>query len=132
MARKAVVDAVEAYLAANWSACPVIGPNGAGTTPEDGAPYIVAQYPVAGTVRMVHQPYYREHGSIRFVIHVGRGAGIDQALAWADDLAALFRFKAFGGVRTQTPSSPMFDDEQSDGNYFWCALIVPYRYDWRD
>lgn len=49
MASKAVVDAVEARLAANWSATPIIGINLKGEPPADGSPFLTVQYPVSNS-----------------------------------------------------------------------------------
>jgi hypothetical protein len=51
MAHKAVEDAVDAYLAAHWSTCPIFTENSEGSTPVDGSPFIIVQYPVANTER---------------------------------------------------------------------------------
>jgi hypothetical protein len=97
MALKAVVDAVEARLAANWTLCPVIGANGQGETPDDGSAFLTVQYPVANasqtTIGAPGSNVFREEGAIRFVLNVPRGAGLATGLTWADTLAGLFRSK---------------------------------------
>jgi hypothetical protein len=133
MARKSVVDAVEAYLADNWDACPVIGMNEGAETPELGTAFIIVQFPVVTTSRFaINEGYYREEGAIRLVIQTERGSGTDTPLQYADELAALFRYKSIGGVKTQTPSSPRLDDSNDQGAYFATSLVIPYTFDFTD
>lgn len=133
MALKLVVDAVAARLAAQWTACPVVGINIQGRAPKDGSLYVVVQYPVASSdVISTGTPganVHRETGVIRFVVNAERGDGVSAGLTIADDLASLFRSKVFGGVRTFAPSSPVIDDRNDDGNYFVLSFAVPYEAD---
>jgi hypothetical protein len=133
MARKAVVDAVEARLATLWNGPRVVGLNTFGEAPEDGSAFVVVQYPVANeeqiTVGAPGNNIFREEGAIRFVINAVRGSGQTQALLWADELAALFRAKEFDGVRTFAPDSPAIDDRNDEGNYYSLAIVVPYWHD---
>ena len=131
MARKAVVDAVEARLTALWTECPVIGMNTVGEPPADGSDYLLVQYPVADDERIaVNQGLYRETGGIRFVLHMQRGFGIAAALARSEALTALFRDQSFGGVITQTPSSAFLDNSNEDGNYLVLSLVVPFTHNY--
>lgn len=132
MAQKAVVDAVSARLAAQWSACPVYGSNVQGEVPLDGSPFLLTQYPVANVQRTTHSRTYREEGAIRLVISVERGSGIAQALAWGDQLATLFRGQTFGGVECKAPTSPLVHDDNDDGLYFRTSVVVPYWFSFRD
>lgn len=133
MAHKAVVDAVAAYLAAQWTLCPVLGLNGQGEPPPDGAPYLMVQYPVATVARLaLGTPCYREEGGIRFVLHLPRGEGLERVLAWADTLAALFRYQTFDGVETQAPTPPFLDDGNDNGLYFVASVVAPYAFTFTD
>jgi len=133
MARKAVVDAVEARLAAHWTRCPVIGINLQGEPPHDASPYLVVQYPIAETARVsLGTAYYREEGAIRFVLHVRRNRGLAEGLSWADELAALFRYQKFDGVECQAPTSPFIDDSNDEGAYFLLSVVAPYTHTFRD
>jgi hypothetical protein len=133
MAAKAVVDAVEARLAANWSACPVVGLFG--VRPDDGASFVTTQYPVANaeaiTIGAPGNNVHREAGAIRFVLSVSRQLAdpVAQGLQWADDLGTLFRSKVFGGIETFSPGSPAIDDRTDDGIYLVMSFVVPYRFD---
>lgn len=133
MAKKAVVDAVEARLQERFSACPVFGINLQGETPEDGSTFVQVQYPVANTTTMdLAGTYYREEGAIRIIVNAQRGAETAAGLTLADDLAALFRNKKFGGVQTFAPSSPVIDDRNEEGMYFALSFAVPYQFDFTD
>lgn len=133
MAKKVVVDAVEARLQERFSACPVFGINLQGETPEDGSTFVQVQYPVANTTTMdLAGTYYREEGAIRIIVNAQRGAETAAGLTLADDLAALFRNKKFGGVQTFAPSSPVIDDRNEEGMYFALSFAVPYQFDFTD
>ena len=133
MALKLVVDAVEARLAAAWDRCPVYGVNLQGDTPDDAGPFLQVSYPVANgeqlTVGAPGANVYRETGAFRITVNAERGAGLSEGLAWAEELAALFRGKEFGGVQTFAPSSPAIDDRNDQGNYYTLSIAVPYQAD---
>ncbi|MDV2987009.1 UNVERIFIED_CONTAM: phage tail terminator-like protein [Methylobacteriaceae bacterium AG10] len=133
MPLKLVVDAVEARLTEGWTKCPVVGINLTGNTPKDGSPFVQVSYPVANgeqlTVGAPGQNVYRETGAFRLVVNARRGRGVADGLAWADELAALFRGKEFGGIQTFAPSSPVIDDRNDEGNYFALSFAVPYQAD---
>lgn len=133
MAKKAVVDAVEARLKDRFSACPVFGINLQGETPEDGTTFVQVQYPVANTTTMdLASTYYREEGAIRLIVQAQRGAETAAGLTLADELAGLFRNKRFDGVQTFAPSSPVIDDRNEEGMYFALGFVIPYQFDFTD
>ncbi|GEP12821.1 phage tail terminator-like protein [Methylobacterium gnaphalii] len=133
MPLKLVVDAVESRLADNWDKCPVYGVNLQGDTPDDAGPFLQVSYPVANgeqlTVGAPGQNVYRETGAFRITVNAERGGGIAEGLAWADELAALFRGKEFGGVQTFAPSSPAIDDRNDQGNYYALSIAIEYQAD---
>ncbi|MDR7036112.1 hypothetical protein J2X36_000848 [Methylobacterium sp. BE186] len=133
MPLKLVVDAVEARLADGWDKCPIYGINKQGETPKGGDPFVQVSYPVANgeqlTVGAPGENIWRETGTFRLVINSRRGRGVIEGLTWADELAALFRGKDFGGVQTFAPSSPVIDDRNEEGMYFVLSLSVPYQAD---
>lgn len=137
MAKLAVVTAVEARLAAAWTLCPIIGGLSDDDRPAstDGTvtPFIAIQYPVANAEQLTlgapGANFWREEGAFRIVIHVARGAGAT-GLAWADEVAALYRGKNFDGVQTFAPSSPAIDDRNDDGLYLRLSFAVPYWHDY--
>ena len=130
MARLAVVNAVKARLGATWNGLPVIAPNDAmSETPADGSAFIALEFPVSNTERLpVNQRRYQEEGGFRIVINGERGAGVDDILTLADQVAALFCDQSFDGVRTQAPTSPRIDDGNDEGNYFRVVVAVPYTF----
>lgn len=132
MARKTVVDAVEARLASLWTHCPVVGVNdGKGEPPADASPFLVVQFPAANDERVtINQGFYREEGGFRFVLHTERGLGKDEALTWIEELAVMFRDQKFGGVITQVPSAPLLDDNNDRGNFFVTSIAVPFTYNY--
>ncbi|HJE24919.1 MAG TPA: DUF4128 domain-containing protein [Methylorubrum populi] len=133
MPLKIVVDAVEARLSANWKKCPVVGINLTGDVPNGPEPFVQVSYPVANgeqlTVGAPGENVYRETGAFRLVVNARRGKGVAEGLAWADELAALFRGQEFDGVQTFAPSSPAIDDRNDEGKYFVLSIAVPYQAD---
>ncbi|KAB7783480.1 phage tail terminator-like protein [Methylorubrum populi] len=133
MPLKLVVDAVEARMAANWTRCPVEGINLTGNVPKGPEPFVQVSYPVSNgeqlTIGAPGENVYRETGAFRLVVNARRGRGVADGLAWADELAALFRGKEFGGIQTFAPSSPVIDDRNDDGKYFVLSIAVPYQAD---
>ncbi len=134
MARQAVVDTVESYLAANWSAVPVFGENVEGATPTNGSPFILVQYPFMTSQQIsIGAPgsnLWRDEGAFRIVIHVERGKGTKQGRQWADQLADLFRGKDLTVIQTSAPSAPVTDDRNDAGSYWKLSFAVPYRHDY--
>ena len=133
MARKAVVDAVEARLAANWLTTPIIGLNTAqGDAPSDGSAFIRVEYPVADDRQLTFgapgDNWWREEGAFRIIINAERASGVATGLAWAETLAALFLGKDFG-VQTFAPGSPAIDERNDQGNYYQLSFAVPYQFD---
>jgi hypothetical protein len=134
MALAAVVNAVSARLGATWSGLKVQGPNTIEDAPDDGSPFLALQFLVANTEQISFgapgSNIWREEGVFRIVVNAARDqAGAAQALAWADDIAALFRGKQFGGVVTFAPSAGPLDDRNDNGNFFQLSVAVPYQFD---
>jgi Bacteriophage related domain of unknown function len=125
---KAVADAVEARLAANWTATVIIAYDTMANPPDLDA-FLVHHYPVVNSVKPVLSRVYWEEGGIRFVLNVRRGIGVAQALAWCDELSALFRGVKFSGVECFEPSGPPLDDNSEEGDWISYPVIVPYRFE---
>lgn len=134
MARQAVCDAVETYLAANWSKATIFGENVEGSTPEDGTPFVVVQYPFVSSRQIsVGAPganLWRDDGAFRIVLHVERGAGTKQGRGWADEIATLFRGKDLDVLRTWAPTAPVTDDRNPQATYYVLSFSVPYQHDY--
>jgi hypothetical protein len=128
MASKYVEEAVETYLAANWSDCPVLTENEEQEAPADGSPFLVVQFPVADSRRPpLYTRVYREEGGFRILINVERGGGTTKMRQYGDDLVQLFRDVEFDGVKCRTPTEVFTDDESDRGNYWVGSLVVPYE-----
>lgn len=134
MAHPTAVAAIEARLAANWSATPIVGANTTSSPPADGSPFVVVDYPLSNTQRIsTNTRLYREEGGFRLVLHAERGTGLT-AQAQAEQLAAIFRDQKFGtglAVNTLAPESPIVDDRNDEGNYFLLITVCPYTFDYR-
>lgn len=136
MASRTVEDAVDAYLAANWTHiadCPIYVENEQGEIPADGSAFLKLQYPVANVSRfVVSDRGYLEEGGFRILIHVQRGAGTDTIRQYGSELAAMFRDQTFDGVECLVPTEPFTDDQNDEGLYFVGSVVVPYRFYFRD
>lgn len=132
MASAAVVAAVKARQVAGWSTTDVYYPNETFTPPADGkTAFVQIDFPVAqsdqASLGAPGANRFRDLGTIRFVINVEKGAGIDLATQYADELGDLFRAQVFTGVITYAPSPPVYLGV--DGNYAAWSVTVPYKYD---
>jgi hypothetical protein len=128
MPSRAVADAVEARLAASWTATTFIPYDTQQQPPADADAFLVVQYPVANGSQPVLERHFFEDGVLRFVLNVKSGIGLQQGLDWSDTLADLFRRRKFSGVETFAPDPPIIDDNTDDGNWISYAILVPYRY----
>lgn len=128
MPAKAVADAVQARLVANWTQTMIIDYD-TRATPPDADAFLMTQYPVVNAEKPVIDRLFREVGGIRFVLSVRRGIGQAQGLAWADQLAALFREVKFSGIQCWQPSPPIVDDNNEEGDWVLYAVIVPYWFE---
>lgn len=131
MASKAVVDAVKARVADNFSSCPVFFPNDATTPPPDLSAFVVVEFPISQGLRVSYGARHQDTGTIRFVIHTALKTGIDTALAYGDELAALFRSVKFPpddtGAYLETLASGSLNALGSDGGFYRSSFSTPYR-----
>jgi hypothetical protein len=129
MPSKAVADAVEARLVANWTETPFI-PYDTSTQPPDNAEaFVVIQYPISSGTRPVLGRTFWDEGAIRIVLNVQRGIGQAQGLLWSDMLADLYRSVKFDGVETFVPDGPVVDDTIENGAWVLYSIVVPYRFE---
>jgi hypothetical protein len=126
MPSAAVDTAFKSRLASLWTVSTVL--NSGETEPPDANAFLVVQYPVVSSEKPVLHNKYFEEGAARLVLNVRSYIGLTEGLGWADTLAGIFREVKFGGVETFTPSAPIINDANDDGNWFELAVIVPYRY----
>lgn len=133
MASKTVSDAVKAYLAANFSTCPVYELSAQFEPPPDGSAFVQVQYPFGREEQMsVGDPgnnWFREEGALRLVVNTPAGDGVAVAAALADELRALFRNKRFDGVRTFEAQPITLDDGSDQLGYFQGSFAVAYEFD---
>lgn len=132
MASAAVMTAVEARLAANWTHTPIVSPNQADQVPPaDGTAFLAVQYPVSEeTQASIGSPganVWREEGAFRFVLHLPRGTGLGEWPSRLDALRAAFRGKVFDGVRTYGTNPPGEDGIR--GAYELHSFSVAYEFD---
>lgn len=132
MARKAVIDAFEARLAANWTATPIIPYDTQAQPPDNAEGFVVLQYPVANGGRPWLERRWWEIGTVRIVLNVLRGIGLDQGSAWSDELADIFRAVKFNSIETFVPDGPIIDDTIENGNWVEYSIIIPYRFEYFD
>jgi Bacteriophage related domain of unknown function len=131
MPSKAVADACDARLVANWTATPIIPYDTVAQPPDNADAFVVLQYPVSNGARPVLGRTFFEEGVIRIVLNVRRGIGLPQGLQWAGDLALIFRVVTFDGVVTDLEDGPVIDDTIENGNWVEYSIIVPYRYQFK-
>lgn len=135
MARLAVIQAVEAVLAANWTATPVIKMNDSQSLPpKSGAEYVEVVYPVANETQMsIGAPganVWREIGAFQVRLYSTRGAGLSAAITKADALAVLFRGQRIAAnMECGEVDSAALHDDNDRGNYFVVGVIVNYFHD---
>ena len=132
MARLAVINAVEARLAATWSRSSIVGMVHKDQRLDESASFVAVQYPVANNTRIsVGDRRYQEEGGIRFVLQMTREESPEVMMQWADELADLFRDQTFEGVRCLQPTSPFIDSNNDNGNFFTLSFVVPYVHEYQ-
>ena len=128
MAQQAVVDAVAARLAANWTTTAIILPNEDAAPPADGSAFVTLQFPTAREtfigMAAVGSRTMREDGTFRMVVSVPSGQGLDVGLGYCGTLAALFRLQTFGGVVCFAASPPIDHDSGDSGKYWVLSSSV--------
>ena len=138
MASAAVVTAIQAALAANWTATPSIQPNTESLVPDDGSAFLVLEFPPVGdetqiTLGPQGSRIFREEGAFVVTLCIPLGIGVNAtATPWLtqfDALRAALRGQQFGAVNT-LGASPAHESAESDrGAYYEMASAVPYYYD---
>lgn len=135
MASKAVIDAVSARLAANWTLTPIFLSNTGGGVPADNSAFLSLTFPVANEVmKSTGDPgnnVWRETGGFRIVLAAPEGTTTDPWAAQIDTLRAVFRGKSFAGINCFEASPPMQNDNSDIGGYFELAFVVTYHFDIR-
>lgn len=137
MARKAVTEAVDARLAAEWTHTAIV-PFAATYEPpealdEDGnpVPWLTVQYAVSETASLVlddDEGPFKERGIIFLILHVSRVADFGEVQNWLDELFDLFNRKRFDGVHCLDATSSRMDNDADLGNYLQFTVSVPYEF----
>lgn len=138
MASAAVVTAVQALLAANWTATPIVGPNFASLVPDDGSAFLVLEFPPVGDENQVTlgpqgTRIFREEGAILLTLCIPLGIGVNETgtlwLTQFDALRAVFRGQQFGFVNT-LGASPAHESGESDhGSYYEISSAIVFYFD---
>src|SRR5262245_4518598 len=129
MPSKHVADAVDARLAANWTATPIIPYDTQAQPPDNAEAFVVVQYPISNGARAFLGITFFEEGAIRVVLNVQRCVGLAQGLAWSDELAFIYRAVKFDGIETFVPDGPVVDDTIENGNWVEFSIVIPYRHE---
>lgn len=133
MAGKAVEDAVNARLSANWTTTAIVLDDTTDAGPGDGSAYVTVEYPVGQenqiTIGAPGNNVFRETGAFRILLIAPTGAGKDQALIWMDQLRAIFRSKQFTGVTTFAPSPGIETPANYRAGKYVLSCAVPYQFD---
>lgn len=133
MAGAAVVSAVAARLAANWTATTIVDADSVDVGTLDGAAYVTIEYPVAQenqiTIGSPGNNVFRETGAFRIVLNSPSGQSPSQSLALIDQLRTIFRSKQFSGVTTFAPSPGVINNSNYQAGRFIMSCAVPYQFD---
>lgn len=98
-------------------------------TPLDGGSWLRLEFPVANDTQTILGRGYRETGAFRVAVATEIGSGLAKSNTWCEQVADIFRNQKFDGVDCRTPTTREGID---DGSYFIAAVIVPFRYEYRD
>lgn len=136
MSSLAVMTAVAARVAANWTYTPIIDPNSTATVPSDNSAFLEILYPVT-TEGMLSfgspgNNAHEENGAFRVGLYVPIGEGINpSATPWMTRITTLmaqFRGVRFSGIDCFGFVGPTIVDQTDDGAYFEISFAVSYRY----
>ncbi len=138
MASAAVVTAVQAALAAAWTATPIVQPNNESLVPNDGSAFLVLEFPPVGDEEQITLGWqgsrvFRENGAILLTLCIPIGIGINATttpwLTQFDALRAALRGQQFGFVNTLA-ASPAHENGESDrGAYYELSSAIAYYFD---
>ena len=136
MASLAVMTAVAARVAANWTYTTIIDPNETAAVPTDNAAFLEILYPITteepisfgSTANNAHE----ELGAFRICLYIPIGTEINPAATpWMtriETLMALFRGIRFSSIDCIGFVGPTIWDDSDDGAYFEISFAVSYRY----
>jgi len=124
---------LDARLAAGFTRCPIKDVNEDFSVPDDGAAWVVAEYPSSQeeqiSIGVPGANVFRETGGMLVTLNAPRGDGLGTALAWIDEIRDLMRGRQFSGVTTYEASPAVIDDMNDNGLYFVVSTVVTYTFD---
>ena len=133
MASNAVMTAVAARVAANWSYTPIYTDNVEGSITVDGSAFMALEYPVSDETQLSFGApgfnAYRETGAFRISLCIPIGSGLSPWAGYIDTLRTAFRGVTFSGVTTFEAPPPLINDASWRGAYFEISFVVEYRFD---
>ena len=126
MAHPFVVQIVEAHLKANFSRCTVLVENEVVGTPDDASEWLLIDFPWCRS-SWITADEFEEEGAFRAILALQPAVGAHVGREWLEEIAALFRGRAVGGVQFFAPQSPASGDQNDAGGYWRLEITVPYR-----
>lgn len=133
-----VQDQIRAFVAANWTATPIIdAENIFADPPSDLSPWLTMRFdslpeeaPCLGPRQLVRK---RENGSVTLAVYVESGTGNDVALGYAEGVRNMMRGQNIGGIQiwgADPPETAVPSQAQASiGNYYGYSVTCDYQYD---
>lgn len=131
MALKQVNDDVTQRLYAMWThqdIVPIVLYDTIREPPPGVQAFVVIHFPVSNGFRPTLGRLFFEEGTIRLILNVMQGMGLDQVLTWTDELAAIFREQTFGRVECKESSGPVITNDLDDGQWVGYSIVIRYRH----
>ena len=131
----AVITAVSARVAANWTFTPIFDPNTTGGVPTDNSAFLEILYPVSTENILSFGNYgnnaHEETGAFRIGLYIPAGVGINPAatpwMSRIETLMAQFRGVRFDGIDCIGFVGPTVRDDSDDDAYYEISFAVSYR-----
>lgn len=131
----AVITAVSARVASNWTHTPIIDPNTIGGVPADNSAFLEILYPVSTETMMSFGDYgnnaHEEIGAFRIALYIPAGIGLNPAatpwMSRMETLMAQFRGVRFSGIDCIGFVGPVVRDDSDDDAYYEISFAVSYR-----
>ncbi len=127
----AATSAIRARLAANWTTTAVAWPNEKFAAQE--TPWVAVEIRGSGEEQLsIGAPganLFRAAATLWLHVFVKRNTSDATALAYAEQLAAIFRGQSFSGVLCQAASIYGGDEGSEDGKWWRRSVAVPFDFD---
>lgn len=134
MASPALMTAIEARIAAHWTATPIVRAADGQEMPDDASAILVVQYPLAGMERQASLQagtatlWETTGGAFRLVYCVPKGGDLDAAATAMETLRRALRGRIDtdeGWIRIVRISEP--HGPSDDGVWWEIAVVAEYR-----